>query len=407
MMHMKTKEKTKNGEKMTREKISVYRVLPIIGIIITAIAASGILCFINQLEIDQILCTLFVIMGFVPIIIFELVYERNRKMIGNNTQTTYGRVALGFFICCIIMIAISFMPEFLRPVLLLPLIISAFGNETLGLTIGMFANVLLSLTTGGSYNELLSYTILLVVGVMLSKALNEKTYRLYIGIIFMFASVLFPNVFYYLTYEEMLMKNLFISIINGLVIAAFVTVLYPSAKEVTDEEIKYQYHHILNDSYVQIREVRAYSISEYKHARKVSKIAKKYANALGFNEDLCEAAGFYYRLGRWEGNSVVQNGVQKAKELCFPAELIQILSEYNGEEKKPSTPESALVHIIDGLLIKLELFDKEVGTSQWNREVLIYQTLNDFSTAGLYDQSGLSINAFIKIREWLAKEELL
>ena len=108
-----------------------------------------------------------------------------------------------------------------------------------------------------------------------------------------------------------------------------------------------------------------------------------------------------------EGGNVVKNGVEKAKALCFPDDLIQILSEYNGEENMPSTPESALIHIIDGLLIKLELLDKEVGTSQWNREVLIYQTLNEFSTAGLYDHSGLSINAFIKIREWLAKEELL
>lgn len=392
---------------MNEEKISIYRVLPILGIITTSIVASGILCMINQLEIDQILCILFIIMGFVPVIIFELVYERNRKMIGNNIQTTYGRVALGFFICCIVMIAISFMPEFLRPVILFPLIISAFGNETLGLTIGMFASVLLALTTGGSFHELLAYTILLIIGVMLSKALKEKSYQLFIGFIFMFVSVLFPNVFYYLTYEELLAKNLFISIFNGVVTAIFVVTLYPSIKEETNTEIKYQYHHIINDDYIKVREVRSYSISEYKHARKVSKIAKKYALELGFDADLCEAAGFYYRLGRWEGDSVVKNGVEKAKELCFPEDLIKILSEYYGEENKPSTPESALVHIIDGLLIKLELLETQVGTSQWNREVLIYQTLNDFSTAGLYDQSGLSINAFIKIREWLAKEELL
>ena len=63
--------------------------------------------------------------------------------------------------------------------------------------------------------------------------------------------------------------------------------------------------------------------------------------------------------------------------------------------------------MIDGILLKIELLDKQVGASQWNREVLIYQTLNEYSTAGLYDASGLSINAFIKIRELLAKEELL
>jgi len=93
--------------------------------------------------------------------------------------------------------------------------------------------------------------------------------------------------------------------------------------------------------------------------------------------------------------------------LCFPEDLVQILSEYYGEENLPSTPESALVHMIDGLLIKLELLENEVGTSKWNREVLIYQTLNEFSSAGLYDNSGMSINAFLKVREWLAKEELL
>lgn len=392
---------------MNEEKISIYRVLPIFSMIISAIVSSGILCFVNQLEIDQILCVLFVIIGFIPIIIFDLLYERNRKQIAQNTQTSYKRVALGFFICCVVMVFISFMPEFLRPVILFPLIISAFSNESIGLMIGMFANVLLALTTGGSFHELLAYTILVVIGVMLSKTLADKTYRLYVGIIFMFASILFPNVFYYLTYEELVLKNLFITMINGLLIAVFVTVFYPSAKATTNEEIRYQYQHLLDDDYIQVREVRAYSISEYKHARKVSKIAQKYASALGFDVDLCAAAGFYYRLGRWEGNSVVQNGVQKAKELCFPEALIQILSEYYGEENKPSTPESALVHIIDGLIIKLELLENEVGTSQWNREVLIYQTLNDFSTAGLYDQSGLSINAFIKIREWLAKEELI
>ena len=392
---------------MKDEKISIYRVLPIVSIIFTAIVSAGVLSVINKLEIDQIICILFVVIGFVPVIIFELVYERNRKMIANNTQTTYKRVAIGFFICCLVMIGISFIPEFFFFFLLFPLIMSTFGNETIGLMIGMFANVLLSLTTGGSFNELLAYTILVVIGVMLLKALSEKTYRLYIGIIFMFSSVLFPNVFYYLTYEELLLKNLFVCIINGLVISVYVTAFYPIAKDITEDEIHYQYLHLLEDDYIQIREVRAYSSSEYKHARKVSKIAEKYAIALGFKEDLCAAAGFYYRLGRWIGGNVVKNGVDKAKSLCFPEDLIQILSEYNGEENMPSTPESALVHIIDGLLIKLELLDKEVGTSQWNREVLIYQTLNEFSTAGLYDQSGLSINAFIKIREWLAKEELL
>ncbi len=392
---------------MKEEKISVYRVLPILGMLLSAVAASGILCYINRIEIDKTICILFVILGFMPIIVFELKYERNRKMIGNNIQTTYGRVAKGFLICCILMVVISFMPAFFRPVLLLPLIMSAFGNETLGITIGLFINVLLTMTTGTNYNELLAYIIMVIIAGVLAKALKNQSYRLNIGIIFVFVCILFPNLFYYLANEEIDLTNLLICVFNGLITAIYSIAFYPKEKEVTEDEIVHFYDHILEYDYVQVREVRAYSVSEYRHAKKVSEIAYLYAKKLNFNAELVRAAGFYYRLGRWEGNSAVESGIQKAKELCFPEELIQILSEYNGEEKLPSTPESALVHIIDGLLIKLELLEKEVGTSQWNREVLIYQTLNDFSTAGMYDESGLSINAFIKIREWLAKEEML
>lgn len=391
---------------MNEEKINKYRIFFILGMIITAVLTSIILCVLNKSEMEQIVCTMFVLLGFIPLMIFELVYERNRNMIANNNQTSYQRIAAGFAICCIVMVAVSFMPEFFRPILLFPLIISAFGNEYLSLTIGMFANVLLSMTTGGSFYELLTYSILLVIGMMLTRTLSEKAYTRYIALLFMFVSVLFPNIFYYLTYEELNIKTLILSLMNGVLLVFFVLVLYPITRKETDEEIPYQYQHILEDNYKQVREVRSYSIAEYQHARMVSKIAKKYATNLHFQVDLCEAAGFYYRLGRWEGNSTV-SGVQKAQKLCFPEELVQILKEYNGEQMRPSTPESALVHIIDALLIKLELLENEVGTSQWNREVLIHQTLNNFSTAGLYDESGLSINAFIKIRQWLATEELL
>ena len=39
--------------------------------------------------------------------------------------------------------------------------------------------------------------------------------------------------------------------------------------------------------------------------------------------------------------------------------------------------------------------------------MVIYQTLNDESSSGIYDSSGLTMNQFLKIREFLAKEEEL
>ena len=80
---------------------------------------------------------------------------------------------------------------------------------------------------------------------------------------------------------------------------------------------------------------------------------------------------------------------------------------YNGEEALPSTIESAIVHMVDGLLKKLEVLDEDTVGSNWNQDMVIYQTLNEYSAAGLYDRSGLSMNMFLKIREYLVNEEAL
>ena len=392
---------------MKEEKISIYRVLPIAGIVVIASITAGVLCYWNKLDIDQMVCVAFFVLAFMPILIFELVYERNRDMLANNRQTTYRRARNGFVLCCLFALGMSFMPEYFRPVIILPIIMSAFSNDVFGLCTGMFLNILLAFTTGGSFNELLTYTILVLIGGMLSKMLKYVEYRLFIAMIYLFSSVLFPCIFYYFTHETIDSGNLIIGSGNGIVVAIYVIALYPNIREKTFREKHYYYGDILADEYVQVREIRKSAPSEYYHARKVSEIAYKYALQLDLNIDLAAAAGFYYHLGKWQGEPPIENAVRKANELCFPNELIQILREYNGTDDLPSTPESALVHIIDGVLIKMESFDAQDGTSQFDREILIHQTLNEFSSMGLYDKSGLSINSFIKIREWLLKEALL
>ena len=392
---------------MKEEKISIYRALPIAVILISAAITTSVLCYINKLDINQIICVAFLIIAFMPIIVLELTYERRRDMLGDNKQTTFRRARNGFIICCVLMLAISFMPEFFRPVIIFPIIMTAYSNDVLGLCTGIFFNILLAFTTGGSFNELLTYTMLVLVGGMLSKLLKHVEYRLFVALIYLFSCVLFPNIFYYFSNETIEFKYLILGSVNGIVIALYVIAMYPNIREKTYREKHYYYGDILSDDFVQIRDLRKFLPNEYYHARKVSEIAYKYALQLDLKTDLAAAAGFYYHLGKWEGDPPIENAVRKATELCFPEELIQILREYNGTDDLPSTPESALVHIIDALLVKLEWTGTEAGTSQFDREILIHQTLNEFSSKGLYDKSGLSINSFIKIREWLLKEALM
>lgn len=392
---------------MREERINAYRVAAIVGMVISAILSSGFLCYMNNLKNEEIIAVILLALAFFPIICFELTYERRREMIGNNAQTSYKRALTGFLICSILVAAISFMPPYFKPVLLLPLIMSSYSNDSLGLITGLYYNVLLTLVASGDFYELLTYIMLVLIGGMLSKMLKHVEYRLYIGMIYLFSSVLFPNLCHYFVSGEMEFKNLLWGLLNGFIAAIYVIAFYPIMRERTMREKHYYYGDILADDFAQIRIVRKSLPAEYYHARKVSEIAYKYALALGLKEDLAAAAGFYYHLGKWEGDPPIESGVRRAQELCFPNELVQILKEYNAIDEKPSTPESALVHMIDGLLVTLENASEEVRTSKWDRDVLMLQTLNDFSAAGYYDNSGLSINSFMRIREWLSKEEFV
>ena len=83
--------------------------------------------------------------------------------------------------------------------------------------------------------------------------------------------------------------------------------------------------------------------------------------------------------------------------------MITILAEYNGQEQPISTPESAIVNLVNHLVSRFEHLKEQTQSSEWNREIVIYQTLNELSGSGLYDHSGLSINAYLKIREFLVR----
>ena len=104
---------------------------------------------------------------------------------------------------------------------------------------------------------------------------------------------------------------------------------------------------------------------------------------------------------------MIDNALKLACDNCFPADVTQILAEYGGIIYLPSTKESAIVHMVDSVVTKVELFDADAMSSSWNQNMVIYQTINELSQKGLYDNSGLTMNQFLTIREILANEDIL
>ena len=60
----------------------------------------------------------------------------------------------------------------------------------------------------------------------------------------------------------------------------------------------------------------------------------------------------------------------------------------------------------DAVMRRLDAISKQSDQmeSGWNRQMLIYSALNELSTSGFYDDSPITMNQFLKIRDVLAKE---
>ena len=390
-----------------KETINLYRVLSLFTIVLTTFALAAMLSVRSHLYPDEWLCMLFLTLLYLMISIFELEYERRRKGISANTKTTFIRLSSVYAACCLITFGISFLPEFYRPVMITVILLSAVSNSMIAMTMGLFFDLLLALTVGGSFYALAGYMTLTVLGAVLSHALREKNFRIYLTLLSFCSGILIQELFDYLSAKEINSVTLLYAFACALITAFCSQFVFVWLSKSADHEIDNHLFDLVAEDYSEVKALKDFSMAEYEHAHKVSDIACRCAAHVGYRAPLCLAGGFYYRMGRWIGEPFIKNAVEKAESLCFPEDLTRILSEYYGEEQLPSSPESALVHMVDAIVIRLEAMEKDVGKSAWNRDMVIYQALNEFSASGIYDQSGVSMNQFLKIREFLAEEELL
>lgn len=390
-----------------KEPLNLYRMLSLVAIALDSIGFTLLLYTRGHLYLDEGLCLLFLDMLFVLIYVFELEYERNHYKIADHSQTSFVRLAAAYIICSLLVIGMTFLPEFFRPVMVIPIIICAVSNVSIALSVGIFWDILLTLSTGESFYALASFVVMTTLAAILAQGLKERRYRIWISFLYACIGMMVPEILYYLAYKEISGEVFGYGAVNGIVTALIAFFIFQRLWETTETEKQNRYIDIVSEDFSEVKALKDFSMIEYRHAKKVSDVAYACAKQVGYDENLCLAGGFYYRMGRWIGEPYIENATHKAKTLCFPEPLIVILSEYYGLEKKPSTPESALIHMVDALLIKLEAMALDVNKSQWNREMFIYQTLNEFSSSGIYDRSGMSMNSFLSVREFLAKEGVL
>lgn len=383
------------------------RLINIFGMLLVTLAATTLIAVLKERYIDELIIYFVIDFIFFALLLFMLEHSRMQRKISGNRETTYHKIFVGYLISWVIMIPGIFLPEFLKPMLIIPILMSAFGTQKIAMCTGIFFNSIVCLVLGSNVQELILYCLMTLFGCMLAEAITSCKKQLWCQSILLCISAMLPPLFFYLTYREVRQSLFFYGLLEGGFIVLFLIFIYPKIVLVKESEITDTMADILDETYPMNRELYNFSRADYTHARRVSRVSARCARLVGADDKLCAAAGFYYRIGILEGASIVENGIRIAQNECFPEEIIRIISEYNGELELPSSTESAIVHMVDGLIKKLEVFDVTTMSSEWNQDMVIYQTLNDFSAQGLYDKSGLSMNMFLKIREYLVNEEAL
>lgn len=236
---------------------------------------------------------------------------------------------------------------------------------------------------------------------------GETIQKLYSLICILSITTLVSIIYYYFNYLELNLSVLFYALTDGIIACLLSAVILPLLNKYVEKAQVEIYENYLDPDYTLYNEIRKFSFIEFQHATRLSRLSKKCAEAINANSSLAECAGFYYRLGKIEGEPVIDNAIKIANNHCFPSDVIQILAEYGGIVTLPSSKESAIVHMVDSVVTKVELFDSDSMSSSWNQNMVIYQTINELSQKGFYDNSGLTMNQFLVIREILANEDIL
>lgn len=372
-------------------------------------AAAGVLecVFAGKLsgqEPDRIITLAF--LGVLYAVIFFAGMEsfRVRKDWFYEKAADYKHITRWYVASCTIAALFLFLPEYARPVMLLAIGMDILSNSLFGMMFGMF-HVTVFAICGQENAYLLLCGMFLVMGGCMALSFLEGAGAQKWGTVFLFLYVFCcVLVFSYLQTRQLEWFVLFCGVCNGAASAALARVLYQKIVRFLELSRKRSMDRILSEDFSLVQAVQNFSKMDYSHAKKVSEISKNCAALVGADPDVAAAGGFYYRIGRMEGEPYVENGVALAKSNHLPKEIIEILREYNGEQQFPSTLESAIVHIVDSVVAKFDVLDKETLSSSWNQDILVYQTLNENSALGLYDKSGFSMNMFLKIRDYLIKE---
>lgn len=395
----------KSGEKY----ISIKRIIYLSLMTASCIGTVFVLSFIKGMLPDTAILTSILTVLFLLVFILEL---RSSRLAGRFSydDTSYKNLFISFAASCLCMVVSGFIPDYFFLAACIGILLTAVMDAGLSFSTGIFFIVLFSVISGSGIYAAACSLMLFTISALLCDVRKENGFSYYLLMILLFVQFIMPQIFYYFSHASYEKKYFLVGACEAPLDGLAFYFIFPFFEKKSEAEEQKTFDDILDDDYSLVQDMKHYSMAEYLHARRVQKAAEGCAGIIHRDEYTLAAAGFYYRLGKIYGEPESENAVKAAVNHCFPERVIDIISKYGTADYFPKTKEEAVVHISNEVITRLELLDsekKDTFSSGWNQSMVVIQFLNELSSKGYYDESTISINEFLRIRDFLAETELL
>ena len=408
---MKKKQEKENSlDEILKRKgekyFSIRRIIYCVLCFLAFFAFEIVLAFTKRSGLDVLILCIIITAILLILFVLEL---RNLRLFGIILYdgTSYRNIFIGITLALIIGFAGSEFNNYLFPAAAIAIVLTAFMDMRLSLTIGLFINIVFTVLSESGIYVFMNTVLLLLIGAVLSDLRRDSRISIVCTLLIVILQAVLPEIFYYFerfSYEKDLFYN---SVILGLIDALLLCIIFPLLHKSEKNEKQAVFENILDDDYSLVSDIRHFSVAEYEHARRVERASRKCAELVNADSFIAAAGGFYYKLGVMYGEPERENAIKAAIDHCFPKEVIEIISEYKQEDFLPKTKEEAIVNIVSEVITRLELIDSDTLNGGWNKSMVIIKLCNDRSAKGIYDDSGLGLNQFLKIRDYLSGEDLM
>ena len=374
-------------------------------IIVSFCCLFGI-AFLKNILMDRLLVLLLLHTLMIILLVVSLFMEKIQGLNHYNKNRRFGRFIFIFLLAMILVSLANWIPNYWEPILALTILMVLGSTSTIGISAGLYLVMIQAILYEYSLIGICKLLFCVICGGILALFAKKQSNLMPVATLTFLFHPCVGFIFEYLEHYQADYSLFLSGLIYGCVNVILLILPYPWINKNDQEYYATTLEFMVDPRFHLLADMKSCSGELFLHGLKVSKAAGNCASKLGLDEKLVRAGGLFYRLGFFEDENSNGDfpGYVLGTQHHFPEEVLTIIQEYKGVNKTISTPEAALIDIVDEVFEQFQKNEEEPDSSGFNQEFLIYKIMNDCSSSGRYDHSGFSMNMYLKVRDYLVRE---